>query len=65
MERPRVPVSSYAALKARREYYKRNRPVVKLMNKMYRAGIRLSTDECRAIVAQKEIQNAVHRGEGK
>lgn len=58
----RVPTSSYAALKARREYYRRNRPVVKLMSKMFRAGIRLSTDECRAIVAQKEIQSAVHSG---
>lgn len=57
-----VPTSSYAQMAARRRYYARNREAVKLMNKMYRAGVRLSTSACRAIVA-KEAEGAVCRGE--
>lgn len=55
MRRPRVPVSSYAQLQARRQYHKRNRPVLLLMRKMLRAGVRLTTDECRRMVAERGV----------
>lgn len=54
MSRPHVPVSSYAQMQARRRYYARNREAIKLMNKMYRAGVRLTTAECRDIIAKGE-----------
>ncbi len=48
--RNRLTKSSYAQLQARRSYYARNRAVVKLVNKMHRAGVYMSTDEARRIV---------------
>ena len=50
--RPRVPVSSYAQLQARRRYHQRNRDVLNLMRKMLHAGVRLTTQECRDMVAK-------------
>lgn len=52
MKRPRIPVSSYAQLKARRTYHARNRAALNLMRKMLRAGVRISTDEARRMVGQ-------------
>lgn len=50
MKRPHVPVSSYAQSKARRTYYAKNREALAFRQKMYRAGIALTTAECRAEV---------------
>jgi len=51
MNRPRVPVSSFAQLAARRRYYARNRAVLVLRQKLYRAGIPQTTAECRSELA--------------
>lgn len=47
----RVPVSSYAQMKARRDYYARNRAALAYRQKMYRAGIQVTTEEARNYVA--------------
>ena len=47
MKRPRVPVSSYAQLMARRRYYARNKEALRLRQKLYRADIAITTEECR------------------
>lgn len=52
----RVPTSSYAQMAARRNYYARNREAVKLLNKMYRAGVRLTTAQCRDMVAKERSE---------
>ncbi len=47
MKRPHVPVSSYAQLKARRTYYERNKEALRLRQKLYRAGITITTSAAR------------------
>lgn len=50
--RPRVPVSSYAQLQARRRYYQRNRAALILRQRMYNAGVHLTVAECREAIRE-------------
>jgi hypothetical protein len=50
MKRPYVPVSSYAALQARRRYYSKNKEALRLRQKMYRAGVPFTTQQCREML---------------